>query len=733
MRSDTGAQPESSTKRIKRLASLFCTTWIVNVVFPALNFAIALDSRPITANDLVKIRDIGGYPNGAISLSPNGKYVAFQLQTPNPKNRDYDLDWYVVETRQGGKEWNVDDGGEILLNPNKTWLTNGSRQPAKAQWSQDGEWIYYLKKSDSSTQLWRSNRRGGHAEQLTHNAADVLSFQFLSERLISFSVAIPEPETTRLLREEGDVGFLYDERFYPSKQATPFVRTCRVEDESLFLALGRTHIERECVPSVWIHDIYARDERKANSKEVDEFGHRANAHMTDFIGRVKTVASKNNDGRNIWFENDDPGKFRGWRPPLRLYASATGHEFRCGANECQGSSDVMEGAWWRPGRNEIVFQRADGVSNSKTGLYSWNPEKNNLRKILQTEDKLSSCHILEHVAICLREHWTQPNTICAVDLDSGEVKTIYDPNPEFSRFTFSRIEMIVWEDQFGNPTHGHLVYPIKYQEGNRYPLVITTYYSRGFLRGGVGDEYPIHALAANGFLVLSFSNPYTSQRNSTVQTPGRAQWEDLYEQRSALSAQEKIIHILEAQNLIDRSRVAITGLSAGAVQVIFALTQTNKFTTGIGSSAHDWRAAYYSSNEAMREYRRRVFNGAPYEDTEGIFQALSLGLNAEQVNASLLINISDQELRNSVESFARLQDAERAVEMYVFPDEYHIKWQPQHRLAIYRRNIQWLKFWLQGEEVDAPVDPNQYTRWRAMREKQCERLQGDEAPWYCRP
>jgi hypothetical protein len=61
-----------------------------------------------------------------------------------------------------------------------------------------------------------------------------------------------------------------------------------------------------------------------------------------------------------------------------------------------------------------------------------------------------------------------------------------------------------------------------------------------------------------------------------------------------------------------------------------------------------------------------------------------------------------------------------------------VKWQPAHRDAIYRRNLQWLLFWLKGEEAADPVDPDQYVRWRAMRVRQCELFKGDDAPWYCR-
>ena len=54
------------------------------------------------------------------------------------------------------------------------------------------------------------------------------------------------------------------------------------------------------------------------------------------------------------------------------------------------------------------------------------------------------------------------------------------------------------------------------------------------------------------------------------------------------------------------------------------------------------------------------------------------------------------------------------VEMYVYPDAYHIEHQPVRRYNVYRRNVQWMKFWLQGETVSEPVDPEQYERWEKL-------------------
>jgi hypothetical protein len=56
----------------------------------------------------------------------------------------------------------------------------------------------------------------------------------------------------------------------------------------------------------------------------------------------------------------------------------------------------------------------------------------------------------------------------------------------------------------------------------------------------------------------------------------------------------------------------------------------------------------------------------------------------------------------------------------VFTNEYHVKWQPVHRQALYRRNLDWFRFWLQDYEDPAPEKQEQYARWHQLRELQCE-------------
>ena len=68
---------------------------------------------------------------------------------------------------------------------------------------------------------------------------------------------------------------------------------------------------------------------------------------------------------------------------------------------------------------------------------------------------------------------------------------------------------------------------------------------------------------------------------------------------------------------------------------------------------------------------------------------------------------------------ARKEDGKPAgippVELWIYPNEYHEKILPTHRLAVYDRNVDWNEFWLMSKEDPDPAKAKQYERWRALR------------------
>jgi dienelactone hydrolase len=280
-----------------------------------------------------------------------------------------------------------------------------------------------------------------------------------------------------------------------------------------------------------------------------------------------------------------------------------------------------------------------------------------------------------------------------------------------------------WKDGFGNDTFAHLVYPPDYQRRSRYPLVVVQYRSRGFLNGGVGDEYPIYPLAANGFLVLSFDRPndwnlsahYRENTLAAVAASEAEEWKDGYKERRKLSALGIILERLDRRGIVDPKRVGITGLSDGADTVNYALFSSNLFAAAAMSG--DWSPAYYSltTSDAMRSLIRGFLQVGSGDQVVEKWAPLSIVCHAGAVAAPLLIQVSDTELLQTAPIYVALKDAGKPVEAYVFPDENHIKWQPQHKLAVAERAIDWFSFWLQDREDMSPTKLDQYKRWRQLR------------------
>src|SRR3546814_18733525 len=86
----------------------------------------------------------------------------------------------------------------------------------------------------------------------------------------------------------------------------------------------------------------------------------------------------------------------------------------------------------------------------------------------------------------------------------------------------------------------------------------------------------------------------------------------------------------------------------------------------------------------------------------------------------MLMQVPEQDFIQTLDYAVPLMREQRA-DVYVFPNEPHIKLQPRHKLAIYERNLDWFRFWLQGFDDNDHRNAEPYAQWRAMRARQCDR------------
>ncbi|PKP92525.1 MAG: hypothetical protein CVT77_08690 [Alphaproteobacteria bacterium HGW-Alphaproteobacteria-16] len=160
----------------------------------------------------------------------------------------------------------------------------------------------------------------------------------------------------------------------------------------------------------------------------------------------------------------------------------------------------------------------------------------------------------------------------------------------------------------------------------------------------------------------------------------------------------------------------MTGLSDGASTVAFALINSDRFAAAAMSSCciEPWTVMTVVGPAYADRMRTLGYPPATAPD-RSFWAPASIAQNAATIDTPLLMQLADDEYLMSLEAFTALREHDKPVDMYVFPDEHHIKWQPAHRLAIYERNLDWFGFWLAGRIDPDPDKREQFAHWKALR------------------
>jgi len=651
--------------------------------------------RALVPEDLVRLRDIGPVDPmqqyaGLFSVSPDGRRAAFQLRRGDPAANGYCLAMVVVDLRPDGKAVVVDRGGDFIRYRfdfrGKASFQSGVADTITPRWSPDGRWIVYRRRDRGAVQLWRARTDGGGSEAITDSIDDVDDFRITADgRGVVYSTRPGLREALAAIEKEGLSGFHYDDRFSPTSSNRPFA-PAPIPRKTWFLNVGSGDVRTATPDEAALLDKASRQEGEW-TEASDSMG---------AIAKIRIPA-------------DSLYASRG-----QLVVEKNSRAAPCGAPECADASYP----WWEGDR--VRFLRHEGWRNTETAIYEWKPGDARARSLYVTEDLLLGCVPLRDALTCLREGALQPRRLERLDPATGARDIVFDPNPEFANLTLGRVERLRSRNSFGLASFADLVLPVGYEPGKRYPLVVVQYVSRGFLRGGTGDDYPIQAFANRGFAVLSVDkpDPVGIKAAPDYVEGDRINLKDFADRRSVLEAVEDPVRVAIARGIADPARIGITGLSDGSSTVQFALLHSKLFSA-FASSSCCWDT---SMPIRVGPGAAKLFHTMGYprmtddsETARAFWRQIAITPNAARIRAPILVQIADDEYWSALQSFTALRELDRPIDMFVFPGEHHVKWQPAHRLATYTRAIDWFDFWLNGAK--APGRDVEIARWEAMRQK----------------
>lgn len=647
-------------------------------------------ARAVTPLDLVRLRDIGppdasvAATTSPLAVSPDGRSIAFVLSRADPATNAYCRALVVLDLRPGAVPRIVDRGGELQTDTGVyrgLLVRGGYPSLVVPAWSPDGRMLVYLRRDRGVTQLWRAAADGSGAVPLTQGAVDVTRFAWSVD---GTALTVAERAPTVDMATEARAGFLYDDRFMPNVAAVPQPKAGGMD-------------------GVFTVDAPTGRARPASGSEAATF---------EQSGAVPLIA-KTDGGLRAWVE---PVADAPLAPPLLRAMTAGSASIACGAASCRGGVVGL----WPDGAGGFLFLRREGWARGEHALYAWRPGSDP-RRVLLTHDWIEGCTPANTLLVCTRETARTPREIILLDPATGRITPLYDPNPDFASLRPGKVVPLLWKNDRGLEARGDLVLPPDYRPGTRLPLIVTQYQSDGFLRGATGDEYPIFVFAARGFAVLSVEKPpivaTIEPEIKTFEEANAANYRNWGERRSQLSSLETGIALAIAQGAVDPDRIAITGLSDGATTAAWALVNSRRFAAAaLSTCCLDATTTMVTGGIAYADRMRRQGFPPFSQDSGDIWRPLALSLNAGGRKVPVLMQLADDEYLFALPAFTALRENGWPVEMYVFPDEHHIKWQPAHRLAIYQRNLDWFDFWLNGREDPDPGKAAQYGRWRALRE-----------------
>ncbi|MDZ3831947.1 MAG: Atxe2 family lasso peptide isopeptidase [Sphingopyxis sp.] len=611
-----------------------------------------------TPREIAETADISG-----LSASPDGKWVVYRIERPSTASNRIDVDWYLVGSDGTAPPRALGRLGTAM------WNDVGTVTPGEAKWSADSKTIIVRALVDGRVALWRSDIDGSGFTRLVEREGDIETFAIAPDGALIFREGPARGEIIRAEEVERESGVLVDGK---TDLAQPLFRGALIN--------GRPATQR--FSGEWFDRVPLLADRPRSVFRFD----------------LATGSA----------EPPDAPDLEALTPPAETPAPQALEALLRAHDACSEPAGCNGFAW----RLTSMTPLADGriaVAVRDNGfrqkLFLWSAADATLSPLAAStglisggRDETVPCAASNSALYCVEAGAKVAPRLVRFAFDG--TKTIVDtPNPDPDRDGLLA-ESIAWQVS-GSRASGVFIRP---KIPGRLPLFVTYYRCSGWLRGGLGDEWPLRALAANGIAALCINA-----------RPGGASARASYE--IGLETVRAAIGYLAEHGDIDPARVGMGGLSFGSEVSMWTATHSD-LLRAVSIASVQMEPAYYWFNarpgrEMFTANLQAHWKLGPPDQDSAAWRNMSAASNLDRLKAPVLMQLPEHEARLAIELQSKLASA-RMGEMHIFPFAPHIKVEPRQKLAAYQRNLDWFRYWLTGAIDPDPAKVQQYQRWSTL-------------------
>jgi dipeptidyl aminopeptidase/acylaminoacyl peptidase len=291
------------------------------------------------------------------------------------------------------------------------------------------------------------------------------------------------------------------------------------------------------------------------------------------------------------------------------------------------------------------------------------------------------------------------------DLDGSNERKLTNLNAKlWPQLQLADVERMTYKGADGWDVDGFMVKPVGWQEGKKYPLILSVH-------GGPAGQYGVdwfhefQVYAARGWAVF-YCNPRGSTGYGQKFERGiEGEWggKDYVDVMNGVQA------ALEKYPWVDRERLGVTGGSYGGYMTNWIVGHTNIFKAAVTLRS----VVNFISDEGTRDgaYGHREDFGGYLFDKFDTFWDRSPLKYANKVKTPILILHSDNDYRVPLEQgeqwFRALQHFGVPSELVIFPRENHNltrTGEPKHLVESLNWQLYWFERYLDGNQSAVPPD-----------------------------
>ncbi|MDT8408798.1 MAG: S9 family peptidase [Wenzhouxiangellaceae bacterium] len=646
----------------------------------------------MTLEQIAELRQVS-----SVSISPSGDQIAYVRSVP----RD-------LSTEPDGPAWQqlhvIDVEGV-----SKPYVA-GQVNVASIGWTPDGNDVTFLasRGDDETTRLYAIALSGGEARVLASLETDISGYSFSPDgQRVAVTALEPKGSEQKALEEAGFNQVVFEEdiqnrRIYihdlSDEAAEPRMLAPEGSVQDVAWSPAGDRLAIKISPRQLVDDTLIFTKIRIIDLDGEEIG------RIDSPGKLGEMAWSP-DGKHLAFIAtnivNDPREGR------LMMAGASGGEF---TELLPGlEAHVWHLAWVKKDYIGALIYEGTGVN-----LTTIRADGQNRRTMLRNGPIFTGISSSDggHIAL-VGNTPAHPNEAFRLELDQPVRLT--DSNPWLHDVDLARQQVLRYTARDGLEIEGILFYPLDYQEGQRYPLILNVHggpeahFSNGWLTRA---SAPAQHAAAKGYLVF-FQN-YRGSTGRGVEFTLTSQGRPAMEEFDDLV--DGIDYLVE-QGMADVDKVGITGGSYGGYASAWGATHySERFAAAVMNVGLSNQIAAFGTSDIPWEFNLVHLGKWPWEDWD-LFQQASPLYHVTQAKTPILILHGDADPRvDPTQSrmfyrFLKLQQDPPPVRLVLYPGEGHGNRRAASQYDYSLRLMRWMDHYLTGEggqppplEVDYAID-----------------------------